>query len=160
MERKRGCDVDCRETQGLLVPFIKSKLTMEQAKAFFQHIDNCPDCKEELEVYYMMIVGMKELDEDNPKSLDLHSQFEELLDHSRTEINKHHLRKAPRMVLFLALIGILLVLVTREQEYIAEKESIEKRNETIFEWLPEYDPFVSFSELEKERQVKIGVEHE
>jgi len=100
MGRKRGCDVDCREAQGLIVPFIKSELTMEQAKTFFQHIDNCPDCKEELEVYYMMMVGMKELDEDNPKSLDLHSQFEELLDRSRTEINKHHLRKTPRMVLF------------------------------------------------------------
>lgn len=144
--------MDCREAQGLIVPFIKSELTMEQAKTFFQHIDNCPDCKEELEVYYMMMVGMKELDEDNPKSLDLHSQFEELLDRSRTEINKHHLRKTPRMVLFLALIGVLLVLITREQEHIAEQENIQNREETVFDVMPEYDPFVSFSRLKEEKK--------
>ncbi len=153
MERKRGCNVDCRETQGLIVPFIKSELTMEQAKAFFQHIDNCPDCKEELEVYYIMMIGIKELDEDNPKSLDLHSQFEELLEHSRTEINKHHLRKTPRMVLFLALVGILLVLITREQEHIAERESIQKKSEEFLNELPEYDPFISFSKLKKEKEI-------
>ena len=145
--------MDCREAQGLIVPFIKSELTMEQAKTFFQHIDNCPDCKEELEVYYMMMVGMKELDEDNPKSLDLHSQFEELLDRSRTEINKHHLRKTPRMVLFLALIGVLLVLITREQEHIAEQEKIQNREETVFDVMPEYDPFVSFSRLKEKKKV-------
>lgn len=159
MEWKRGCDVNCRETQRLIVPFIKSELTMEQAKFFFQHIDNCPDCKEELEVYYMMMVGMKELDEDSPQSLDLHSQFEELLDRSRTEINKHHLRKTPRMVLFLALIGVLLVLITREQEHIAEQESVQKRNEKLFDRLPEYDPLVSFSNLKKGKN-RIGVRHE
>lgn len=153
MERKRGCNVNCRETQGLLVPFIRSELTMEQAKAFFQHIDNCPDCKEELEVYYMMIVGIKELDEDNPKSLDLHSQFEELLEHSRTEINKHHLRKTPRMVLFLALIGILLVLITREQERFAKQESSQKKSEELIDELPEYNPFVSFSDLKYEKKI-------
>lgn len=153
MERKRGCNVNCRETQGLLVPFIKSELTMEQAKAFFQHIDNCPDCKEELEVYYMMIVGIKELDEDNPKSLDLHSQFEELLEHSRTEINKHHLRKTPRMVLFLALIGILLVLITREQERFAKQESSQKKSEELIDELPEYNPFVLFSDLKYEKKI-------
>lgn len=153
MERKRGCGVNCRETQGLIVPFIKSELTMEQAKAFFQHIDNCPDCKEELEVYYMMMVGMKELDEDNPKSLDLHGQFEELLDRSRTEINKHHLRKTPRMVLFLALIGVLLVLITREQEHIVKQEDIKNRSETVLDVMPKYDPFVSFSRLKEEKKV-------
>lgn len=145
--------MDCREVQGLIVPFIKSELTMEQAKTFFQHIDNCPDCKEELEVYYMMMIGMKELDEDNPKSLDLHSQFEELLDRSRTEINKHHLRKTPRMVLFLALMGVLLVLITRGQEHIAKRENIQNGKETIFDVIPEYDPFVSFSRWKEEKKI-------
>lgn len=161
--------MDCREMQGLIVPFIKSELTMEKAKEFFQHIDNCPDCKEELEVYYMMMVGIKELDEDNPKSLDLHSQFEELLECSRTEINKHHLRKTPRMVLFLALIGVLLVLITREQEYLAGQESIQKNMEALMRQLPEYDPFVSIPDWKEEKKIpckqlnnriEIGVQDE
>ena len=37
---KEGKRLDCREAQSLIVPFIKSELTMEQAKKFFEHISN------------------------------------------------------------------------------------------------------------------------
>lgn len=130
--------------------FIKSELTMEQAKAFFEHIDNCKDCKEELEVYYILLIGLKQLDEDPSDSLDLHGQFEEHLNKARERVDKQNWERFPKMVILLSLIGILLVMITREQEYLAKKQEIEKKTETLFEMLPEYNPFKNSEMMEKE----------
>lgn len=141
--------MDCREAQSLIVPFIKSELTMEQAKAFFQHIDYCEDCKEELEVYYILLIGLKELDEDPSDSLDLHGQFEEHLNKARERVEKQNWERFPKMIILLALIGILLVMITKEQEYIVKKQEAEQKMETLFEILPEYDPFMNKELIEK-----------
>ena len=123
---------------------------MEQAKAFFEHIDNCKDCKEELEVYYILLIGLKQLDEDPSDSLDLHGQFEEHLNKARERVDKQNWERFPKMVILLSLIGILLVMITREQEYLAKKQEIEKKTETLFEMLPEYNPFKNSEMMEKE----------
>lgn len=135
--------MDCREAESLIVPFIKSELNMEKAKAFFEHIDGCKDCREELEVYYILLIGLQQLDEDSSGSLDLHGQFEEHLNKARIQVEKSHLYQFPKMVLLLALVGIMLVLATRGQEKIALEHEEKKRIEVIFSTLPEYDPIRS-----------------
>ena len=40
----------CLEAQRLIHPFLRRKLTDEQLKAFVEHIDHCPGCREELEI--------------------------------------------------------------------------------------------------------------
>lgn len=142
--------MDCREAQSLIVPFIKSELTMEQAKKFFEHIDNCKDCKEELEVYYILLIGLKQLDEDPSDSLDLHGQFEEHLNKAKERVEKQNWERFPKMVILLSLIGILLVMITREQEYFAQKQELEKKTQTLFEMLPKYDPFKNEEMMKKE----------
>lgn len=144
--------MDCREAQSLIVPFIKSELTMEQAKAFFQHIDFCEDCKEELEVYYILLIGLKELDEDPSDSLDLHGQFEEHLSKARERVEKRNWERFPKLIILLSLIGILLVMITKQQEHIAKQQEAEQKMETLFEILPEYDPFMNKELIEKKAQ--------
>lgn len=130
--------MDCREVQSLIVPFVKSELTLEEAKDVLEHIDHCPDCKEELEVYYILLIGLQELDEDTTGSLDLHGQFEEHLRRTRAEIDNTKFWRAPKMVLLLALIAVVLVLVTHEQEWIVEKDIFEKNK--YEQVLPTYNP--------------------
>lgn len=132
------------------MPFIKSELTMEQAKVFFEHIDNCKDCKEELEVYYILLIGLKQLDEDPSDSLDLHGQFEQHLNKARERVEKQNWERFPKLIILLSLIGILLVMVTREQEHLAKKQEMEKKTETLFEMLPEYDPLKNEKIIEQE----------
>lgn len=132
--------MDCREAQKMIVPFIKSELTLDEARAFFKHIDQCSDCKDELEVHYILIVGLKQLDEEQTTSFDLHGQFEQHLQEARMALIKKRMSKTPKMAIFFALIGVLLVLLTREQEQIVEKLENKKEMEIIHEVLPEYDP--------------------
>ena len=57
--------MECKEIEHLIIPFIKYELSEEQLKEFLNHVETCPNCKEELEIYYMVYEGMKGLDEDD-----------------------------------------------------------------------------------------------
>ncbi|MEG2349532.1 MAG: zf-HC2 domain-containing protein [Hungatella sp.] len=55
----------CKETQSLVMPYIHQELTDEKMDEFLEHIETCKDCKEELEIYYTVEVGIRQLDTDN-----------------------------------------------------------------------------------------------
>ena len=53
----------CREAERLVMPYINGSITDEELKEFLKHIETCEDCREELEIHYMVDVGLKKLDE-------------------------------------------------------------------------------------------------
>ena len=60
----------CTETQSLIKAFINDELNINEQEEFIQHIESCPNCREELEVYYAILTAMKQLDEDKNLSGD------------------------------------------------------------------------------------------
>lgn len=52
----------CKEAQRLIVPYIKEELTDEELEKFLGHVNSCPDCMEELEIYFMVEAGIRQLD--------------------------------------------------------------------------------------------------
>ena len=44
--------MDCRQEWHEIQPFIRGQLNGEQTKEFLEHLDQCPSCREELEIYY------------------------------------------------------------------------------------------------------------
>lgn len=53
---------NCKQIQKMIKDYDKGNLSLKQEEQFIQHILNCEDCKEELEIYYIVSYG---LDEDN-----------------------------------------------------------------------------------------------
>ena len=53
----------CVEAEKMVVPYIEDKLTPTELEDFLDHIDHCANCREELEIHYMVDVGLKKLDE-------------------------------------------------------------------------------------------------
>ena len=45
--------MDCRQEWHEIQPFIRGQLNGEQTKEFLEHLDQCPSCREELEIYYI-----------------------------------------------------------------------------------------------------------
>ncbi|MBB5263809.1 hypothetical protein HNP82_000907 [Catenibacillus scindens] len=84
--------MDCREAQALIVPFIEGKLTDEQTETFIQHIENCTDCYDELEVYYIVMVGVKQLDEDEHMLVDFKGDLKKYISYKKEQIAKKHSR--------------------------------------------------------------------
>lgn len=57
--------MDCRDAEKLVVPYIKDELNMEELDDFLEHVEYCDNCMEELEIHYMVDVGLRKLDEDD-----------------------------------------------------------------------------------------------
>lgn len=60
--RKRRKHMTCQEAERLVTPYIRDELSGDELEAFLNHIDECPNCREELEIYFMVDVGLRQLD--------------------------------------------------------------------------------------------------
>ncbi|MDD7402315.1 MAG: zf-HC2 domain-containing protein [Butyribacter sp.] len=99
--------MECREVQKKYIPFIDDMLSVKDLEAFLAHMDACPDCREEYDVYYTMIMGVRYLD-DNIKSTDWVSS-DRKLEYARQYLHKYRIRKLEKFILFAAMcIGIVL----------------------------------------------------
>ncbi len=52
----------CLEAQSNIMAFVDKKLPDDKISDFVRHMKYCPNCSEELEIYYTLIVGMRQLD--------------------------------------------------------------------------------------------------
>lgn len=52
----------CQEAERMVTPYINDQLTGDETEAFLEHIETCKNCQEELEIYFMVDVGLKQLD--------------------------------------------------------------------------------------------------
>lgn len=52
----------CKETEKMVMPYINEQLDEQELERFLNHVDGCPACKEELEIYYTVSVGLRQLD--------------------------------------------------------------------------------------------------
>ncbi len=59
------CGMTCMEAEKMVIPYIEDRLSLAELEEFMEHIRTCENCREELEIYYMVDVGLKKLDEDN-----------------------------------------------------------------------------------------------
>ncbi len=52
----------CKEAERLVTPYIHDELSTDELEAFLKHLEHCRSCQEELEIYFMVDVGLKQLD--------------------------------------------------------------------------------------------------
>lgn len=88
--------MNCREAQALIVPFIEGKLDDEQNEKFIAHIETCSECYDELEVYYIVIVGTKQLDEDTHLTMNFGENLRTYISYVKENVSRKHSRKARR----------------------------------------------------------------
>lgn len=113
--------MNCVDAQRLIVPFINDELNMEQLEEFIHHVHTCPDCMEELEVYYVLLAGMKQLDEDKELSTNFNQDLKDLLNLSEDRIIHEkflHIRK--RIVLIILIAVVAIVSSFRIGEFVVE----------------------------------------
>ena len=111
---KRGKAMTCMEAQNRITSFINDQLDMASAEEFLSHIEDCPSCREELEVYYALLTAMKQLDEDKELSTDYNAQLNKKI--AWYEEKFRHIRAAHvRKRFYLLSIAILFVMISSIQ---------------------------------------------
>lgn len=82
----------CREAEKLIMPFIDMKLDEEELESFLIHVSTCPDCREELEIYYTVSLGLRQLDS-GAGGYDIAGALEESLEDAWIKVRTARLRK-------------------------------------------------------------------
>lgn len=99
----------CHDAQRMISEFIEKKLTDQQLEGFLEHIETCQDCYDELEVYYMITIGLRQLDEDHTGTMDLKRNLKDFLAEQERELSMRKKLAARRR--FAKKAGIVLLLV-------------------------------------------------
>lgn len=61
--KKQKQKLTCKEATKMVVPYINGQLGDKDLRKFVCHIKECPECREELETYYIVYKGLMQLDE-------------------------------------------------------------------------------------------------
>lgn len=114
----------CVEAQGLITEYINDELSGEELEQFLEHVCECEDCREELEIYYVIMKGMKQIDNDNVINYNFHEAFEDELEHSRSQLVQSNTKFIVKLFVLELLIILMAIMLTKDNSHIHREESV------------------------------------
>ncbi len=114
----------CLEAQSNIMAFIDKKLPDDRVKDFVRHVKHCPNCSEELEIYYTLIVGMRKLDNNQDISLNFKKDLDDTLD--RLDNKVKNTKRAKVSIFSLICLGAVILLFFAYNGYLARVYDIEQ----------------------------------
>ena len=118
--------MDRKRAQGLITAFINEQLKDEdEMKAFLEHMDECAECREELEVTYSLLTAMKQLDEGTDLSDNYIAELNQKIETCYIEGLKKKRSVARRRAVLIVLIVSLLFL--NGISAVEERKEVDKR---------------------------------
>lgn len=82
-----GEKTKCKEFEKLIPGFIARKLDYPTLNGFYDHWEQCDECKEELSIQFLVREGMQRLEKGD--AFDLQSELNQRLEEARRKINFH-----------------------------------------------------------------------
>lgn len=151
----------CLEAQSKIIAYIDHNMERDEKADFLTHIKNCEDCKDELNIYYTMIEGMRQLDENLPLSKDftkeLNSRIQRELKQSR---KKQEFFRSSVCIILIGILGFVIfgyinflnILHNDEQKKLKEAQGEYYFSETFDDIL--FEPY------EEENVLSINITQE
>lgn len=101
--------MDCRKAQKEYIEFINDRLDIWDLAKFLKHMETCEDCREEYDIYYMMIEGMRFLENEQKEKMPDSTQK---LQYAKEYLIKYRIFKIEKWVIFaLLLAGVMILFV-------------------------------------------------
>ena len=76
----------CKETEKMIPAFLVKQLINRDLNQFLIHVEECPECMEELTIQYLVMIGSSLIEEG--KSFNLRKALSELLLEARKQVKK------------------------------------------------------------------------
>lgn len=99
----------CKEAESLVMPYIKNELTDEELFEFLEHIEHCPECREELEIYFTVDVGIRQLDSETG-NYNIKGALETAIEQSRERLEAVRLVKIVRYAV--STLSVMALIIT------------------------------------------------
>lgn len=75
--------MNCLEARKYMYDYLNRNLEERKLRDFLRHLEECPDCMEELRITHMVYSGVASLDKGNEEPLNLEREFRKSLEQSR-----------------------------------------------------------------------------
>ncbi len=99
----------CKEAESLVMPYIRDELTDEVLQEFLDHIESCSSCWEELEIYFTIEVGIRQLDSETG-NYNIKGALEAALEQSRQWLHGMKLLNIARYAV--STLGVMALIIT------------------------------------------------
>lgn len=99
----------CKEAEKLVMPYINDDLTDEELQEFLEHMESCPDCREELEIYFTVDVGIRQLDSETG-NYNIKGTLEAAVEQSRQRLQAVRLIKIARYAV--STLSVMALIIT------------------------------------------------
>lgn len=76
--------MNCKEFERLIPDYIVKKLDYFKLKSFNEHMEQCPECKEELVIQFLVTEGIQQLEEGN--TFDLQGELNQRFDEAKRKV--------------------------------------------------------------------------
>ncbi len=97
--------LDCKEYEKMIPEFLNDELDGNSMEKFIAHIENCPECMEELSIQFLITEGMNRLEQGN--TFELKKELDILIEDDKDWIYMLRCKKMVRLVSYL--IGICTI---------------------------------------------------
>ena len=81
----------------MISPFLEDDLDNRDLAQFLDHMDTCPECREELTIQFLVLVGMKRLEDGN--TFNLKEELDNMLRDARKKLKFRRSLKAASLIL-------------------------------------------------------------
>lgn len=95
--------MECKDAEKLIPEFLDSELDVHTMEKFLKHVDECPECMEELSIQYLITEGTLRLEDGG--TFDLSKELNELLEDCKDWIYMMHCKKIVKLSCML--IGVI-----------------------------------------------------
>ena len=95
--------MECKEVQKRMRSFVTDEMDLQDAATFIAHVEKCKECREDLSIEYLAVVGMQRLDEAG--NFDLDKELDEKI---QKKLEKIALKKQIHfMIMAIAIAGAI-----------------------------------------------------
>ena len=106
--KKEVKKVACKDVESFLQPYLEGKLNNRETKILLDHLKDCPECMDELEIRYLLHEGLNRLE--NGHDLNLKSELEERIYNS-----DQHILMLERLKTSVVMLSVALVIFAAVQ---------------------------------------------
>lgn len=102
--------MDCKTAQQKIMPYIERRLTDADLEDFLDHVQQCPACSEELEVYFTIYYALQKLDSDDTDSFDMQEILKRDMEKMQSHLQKNESVRFLKKF-FYVIVGIVAAIV-------------------------------------------------
>ena len=83
--REKTGPIGCLEAQRMIEPYLGGKLTYEETCSFVEHMDSCPECREELDIFFTVYQALRFDEQDNSSQM---LTLDDMLRRTKTHLSR------------------------------------------------------------------------